>query len=173
MPVAQVWGTALIAISSPGDSDNWFSRIMRFKNQHGYPLFFSYQFRDVCKNCRKLEPSEMIKCTHMKNAQTQAFHKDREKRSKHSQAYQQQGMGDRDLEENFGIITRSENCAFSEDLIRHVFEGPRTQTIPQDVGYDIKEVVVCVDPNGGGSSRTAIVIGYLNQRTNEIVVSFL
>lgn len=98
-------------------------------------------------------------------------HKERSKTIKYGKLYDIAGLRDKNLQEQWGQITRSANCAFRENSIDIMFENP-AKLESGDVGYNIKTIHCCIDPNGGGKNRTAIVIGYLNERSGEVVVSY-
>ncbi len=110
----------------------------------------------------------MMKCSHKKEAIPK--HKEKGKTIKYGKLYDMAGRQHQNLQENYGEITRSMNCAFREDLVDMAFRKP-IHLSPEDVQTHIKSIHCCIDPNGGGKNRTAIVLGYLNQRTNQIVVS--
>lgn len=110
----------------------------------------------------------MIRCTHKKGAIP--VHKERGKTIKYGKLYDIAGLRHKNLQENWGEITRSINCAFPEHLVDLVFENKINVRI-EDIGTYIKTIHTCIDPNGGGKNRTAVVIGYLNERTGNVVVS--
>ncbi len=186
LPVHEVDGTALICISSPGDSSNWFSVVMRAKHPETMePLLPAFHFRNICRECQELEPLKMILCDHIDDTAI-ADHKDRSKQTLHGHICDVVGAGDAHIREshgkkkqNFskfkkivflGIDTRPAASAFPQDLIDDVFDVRRRSRIqPID---RIEEIVCTIDPNGGGSSRSAVMIGYLNKRTESLVVSF-
>jgi len=168
LPVATVWSTALIAISSPKDSDNWFTRLMRVTDATGKDVFMSFSFQSVCRECKKLEPREMVRCTHTKN--TTPLHKDKHKMDKLQLAYEMENMTEEYMQEHLGIPTRSSDCAYAETLLQKITDLPRVVTDPQHVYKSIREVVMCIDPNGGGMNRCGLLIGYLNAANDDIVV---
>jgi hypothetical protein len=171
LPVANVRGTSLLVITSPGDDENWVSQIIKATDENGNPLVFNHTFTSVCKYCRKLSPTEMIRCTHKKGAIP--MHKERSKTIKYGKLYDLAGLRHKNLQENWGEITRSINCAFPEHLIELAFDVDNKVNVRvDDIGTYIKTIHVCVDPNGGGKNRTAVAIGYLNERTGNVVVSF-
>lgn len=166
-PVTTVWSTALIAISSPKDSDNWFTRLMRVKTD-GKPTYITYSFDAVCRKCKKLPAREMVQCTHTKHSTP--LHKDRQKMDKMLVAYQAEGLEQEYFQENLGLPTRSADCAFSEMYLDKIMNLPRVITDSQHIYKYIREILMCIDPNGGGMNRSAIVFGYFNEVTDEIVV---
>jgi len=168
VPVATVWSTALIAISSPKDNDNWFTRLMQIET-NGERVFMSFSFNAVCRACKKLEPREMVQCTHTKHSVP--LHKDQQKMDKILLAYEAEGLEQEYMQENLGIPTRCSDCAYSEVYLSQILEMPRVITDAQHIYKYVREIVMCIDPNGGGMNRCGIVMGYLNEMTDEIVVS--
>jgi len=111
-----------------------------------------------------------MQCSHKKEAIPK--HKERGKTIKYGKLYDMAGLRHKNLQENWGEITRSINCAFREDLIDQVFNPDNFVKVnAEDIQYHIKSIHCCIDPNGGGKSRTAIALGYLNENTKQIVVS--
>jgi len=161
----------MILISSPEDSDNWFSRLLSLKNENGKNILFSFKFVSVCEECRKKPPQEMKKSKMAKNAIPP--HKEKKKTLKYGKAYESEGLQDQNLRENYGEITKSTNCSFPSHLIDNVF-GPEgvVKLVHNDLIYNIKRITCAIDPNGGGKNRTAIWFGYYNLRTGNNVVSF-
>jgi len=168
LPVATVWSTALIAISSPKDSDNWFTRLMRVTDATGKDVFMSFSFQSVCRECKKLEPREMVRCTHTKNETP--LHKDQHKMAKLQLAYEMENMTEEYMQEHLGIATRSTDCAYAETLLQNLTDLQRVVTDPQHVYKSIREVIMCIDPNGGGMNRCGLLIGYLNETNDDLVV---
>jgi len=168
-PVAMVKGTAVIHCSSPADQDNWYSRALQMVDPvAGELLHLTYGFISPCEPCHLLDPREMVKCTHV--PQTIPLHKDPEKLRKAQQEYEQEGMAEHNLRENHGRITRSSRCVFTIRQLQSFFNKPRIRTNPAHTHSSIQRVLMCIDPNGGGLNRCGLVIGYLNQHDNSLVV---
>jgi len=83
LPVHEVDGTALICISSPGDTTNWFSVVMNARHPETQKsLLPAFHFRNICRYCQELEPLKMILCNHIDDVAV-AGHKDKTKQSLH------------------------------------------------------------------------------------------
>ena len=63
-----------------------------------------------------------------------------------------------------GVAASDFTACFQKEDIDTLWSNPRTQTVAAP-----DEIFVCIDPNGGGLSKMAIVSGYFNG--NELVVS--
>ncbi|MHA1682405.1 MAG: hypothetical protein ACTSUE_15820 [Promethearchaeota archaeon] len=100
----------LIAISSAAaaDGDNWISRMLNIKDVAGESIISSNSVQVVCKACRKLEPKEMIKCRHIKevNLRRERERESKARRERFSKAYEQEGLGEENRQENLGVTTR-------------------------------------------------------------------
>lgn len=168
LPVIPVNGTALIGISSPKGPSNWFTRFIGLRDRKGNQLFMSFAFQTICATCRKLEPAKMVTCSHVKD-QT-PLHLDQGKRDILSVAYEKMGMSEEFQQEHMGKIARSSLCAFSERQIRYIAEKSEAVHSREDVAFNVKSVIMTLDPNGGGSNRSGLIIGYMNERTTKFVV---
>ena len=172
IPVAMVDKTAFIAISSPKNESNWFSNVFRYKTPDGKPMFVTHSFKNICADCKTKGPIEMMKCPH--SQASKPAHKDDEKARRFKPLYDNEGMSDNYAQEMRGIITRSSDTAFAEDELKCLFDiDSRWKTTFINIGTkkSIQEILVCVDPNGGGSSYAAITIGYVDTKEGKTVVS--
>ena len=57
--------TALVALSSPEGTHNWFSKLINF-TLDGERLFRICDCQLICEECQKLELEERVKCIHVK-----------------------------------------------------------------------------------------------------------
>ena len=65
MPLLEIETTALICISTPQDSTNFYSMMFEMKDAAGELLFNQIQLRMVCEDCKaSANPAD---CTHMKH----------------------------------------------------------------------------------------------------------
>jgi len=65
VPLLEIETTALICISTPQDSTNFYSMMFEMKDAGGELLFNQIQLQMVCEDC-KLGPNPS-QCTHMKH----------------------------------------------------------------------------------------------------------
>ena len=171
LPVVHVKNTVLICITSPEDENNWFSQVISYKDEDGKPLVFSAKFTHICERCAKLDPTKWRLCTHGSGANP--TFKNRESNRKWGKVYRLAGNADADLRENFGVITAVGEPCFQREKIERAFDARRY--IMEDPAMtaadrEIPCIFACIDPNGGGSNNSAIVIGYRNLRTQRVVV---
>lgn len=172
VPVIHVKYTVLICISSPSDDNNWFSRIMSYKDEEGKPLVFSHKFTHVCRKCAKKSPAMWKLCTHTKGMDP-AF-KSKQSKEKWGKISELEGNLDTHLREDWGIITTSHEPCFPRERIEYIFNKANFYNPPK---YDavrskyIHCLFACIDPNGGGMNNSAIVIGYRDMLENKVIVS--
>jgi len=168
-----MYGTALIIISSPEGEDNWYSRIVNLKDDTGSPIFLSHIFRRICPKHRKMGPRGMTECKCIKGAHP--MHKDISKRRKYQKAYEMEGKEEEDLQENYGVITRPKGRCFVDADIKSSIDpnAPRIRVTTDDISNCVKLITVTIDPDCAGKCKTGIAIGFVNERTNDYVVSIL
>jgi hypothetical protein len=150
--------TALIALSSPEGSQNYFSKLINFKLD-GESLFRVCDCQLVCEDCRKLDRELQIKCNHVK--QTPPWLSEERTRK-----WKMITMSDpaTALREYAGIIEDDFQPCFSKELLNRMFTNP-----PVSIAYSPKYIFVAVDPNGGGISQLAICSGYYDEGLNFVV----
>ena len=146
VPLLELETTALICISTPQDSSNFYSMMFEMVDQAGEKLFNQIQVSMVCDDC-KLGPHPE-KCTHMKHLLPKW-----KSGGKQDMVRQIYGDNAKDmLRESMGVTT-NDNCALFEDKWLDTF----SKRSPYTPGSTPQVVFVACDPNGGGSSQMAIV----------------
>lgn len=157
VPLLELETTALICISTPQDSSNFYSMMFEMVDAGGEKLFNQIQISMVCEDC-KLGPHPE-KCTHMKHLLPKW-------KSGGKQDMVRQIYGDNTedmLRESMGVTT-NDSCAIFQDSWLDVFSN-RSPFV--SAGTPAVIFVAC-DPNGGGSSQMAIVSLY--QENNNFAV---
>ena len=149
VPLLELETTALICISTPQDSSNFYSMMFEMVDQGGEKLFNQIQISMVCEDCKLSAHPE--KCTHMKHLLPKW-------KSGGKQDMVRQIYGDNTedmLRESMGVTTNDSNAIFQDDWLDVFTSRPpyTSQTTP-------RVVFVACDPNGGGSSQMAIVSLY-------------
>jgi hypothetical protein len=161
LPILQMKNTALIALSSPGDSDNYMSRLIEAKD--GADAWFKVvQAVMVCSECRKLSREKQLMCQHVPHT---AHWLSKRKFERLKLLYKDApGTG---LREYAGMVVSDHAPCFNPDHIAMFAEGQHvvTQSAPDFI-------YVAADPSGGGPSHCAIVSGFFN-RDGKFVVSIL
>lgn len=152
VPLLELETTALICISTPQDSSNFYSMMFEMVDAAGEKLFNQIQVSMVCDDC-KLGPHPE-KCTHMKHLLPKW-----KSGGKQDMVRQIYGDNAKDmLRESMGVTT-NDNCAlFQDEWIKQFTD--RSLYAP---GSTPRVVFVACDPNGGGSSQMAIVSLFQDQ----------
>ena len=146
VPLLELETTALICISTPQDSSNFYSMMFEMVDQAGEKLFNQIQISMVCDDC-KLGPHPE-QCTHMKHLLPKW-------KSGGKQDMVRQIYGDNTedmLRESMGVTT-NDSCALFQDEWIKLFSSRSPYTFRNVPSF----VFVACDPNGGGSSQMAIV----------------
>jgi hypothetical protein len=152
--------TALLALSSPESSENYYSQLLTMKDKTtGLPFFRIVDCFMICEECRKLEKDEQIKCNHIK--QTAHWLSGRKTDRLVSLYAADPSTAIRELK---GIVDDDFTPCFRKEDIERMFAAP-----PVMIVFSPKYVYVSVDPNGGGPSLMAIVSGYYDTDANFIV----
>lgn len=146
VPLLELETTALICISTPQDSSNFYSMMFEMVDQAGEKLFNQIQISMVCEDCKAGPHPE--KCTHMKHLLPKW-----KSGGKQDMVRQIYGENTTDmLRESMGVTTNNSSCIFQDDwLDTFASRDPYVEITPPRV------VFVACDPNGGGSSQMAIV----------------
>ena len=164
VPLLGIKNTVLFMISTPSDSYNIFSRIMRMKDSKGRPLFLLIDLELSCKRCKDKGAPE--RCTH---------------RLKHLPPWKSVGkqelmnalMQDKKetmARENYGIVTDDGQSYIHKTAIDRWFAQPRERITAIN---DAKVVVVCVDPNdGAGKNASEMAIASIALCWGRMVVRF-
>jgi hypothetical protein len=165
---------ALVAISTPLDEMNWFTKLMQFTtkrnvidengNTNEIEEFFFHTLHIglVCENCAKSQSADkMIQCVHM--AHMEPPWKGGDRRDRIKQVSMEFGDVARGLRETFGKVIGDDNRSFPQDKIRALL-GPEHQ---ERTCHNPSFIVMTIDPGAGGNSETAIASGYfLNEPQN-------
>ena len=146
VPLLEVENTALICISTPQDSMNFYSEMFTLKTPDGKALFNTLEVSLVCAACKASENPE--RCPHMSDEippwkslqkldMVKAIYGDKTELLKR---------------ESMGVITEDMMSVFREKFVNSLFDRPR---------YKLRKlplfVFVACDPNGGGDSEMGLV----------------
>jgi len=146
VPLLELETTALICISTPQDSSNFYSMMFEMVDAGGEKLFNQIQIQMVCEDCKLSAHPE--KCTHMKHLLPKW-------KSGGKQDMVRQIYGDNSadmLRESMGVTT-NDSCAVFQDSWLNVFTSRSVYTPVNTPSF----IFCACDPNGGGSSQMAIV----------------
>jgi len=151
VPLLELETTALICISTPQDSSNFYSMMFEMRDMAGEKLFNQISVSMVCDDCKAGGQPE--KCTHMKHLLPKW-------KSGGKQDMVRQIYGDNSadmLRESMGVTTNDSSCVFDDKWL-NVFTSRPLYTPKNTPSF----IFVAVDPNGGGNSQMAIVTLYMD-----------
>ena len=159
VPLLELATTALICISTPMGTDNFYSQMFQMKDAAGKKLFNSIELSLVCDEC-KAGPNP-ADCTHMKHLLPRW-----KSGAKNDMVRQIYGDNTTDmLRESLGMTTEASSSLFDANWIKgfsernnYVFESPP------------KFIWIACDPNGGGASEMGIV-SLTMEKNNYIILS--
>lgn len=146
VPLLEVDKTALICISTPQDSLNFYSEMFTMKGPDGKELFRNIQVGLACEACKAAGKADT--CEH--NQDEIPPWKSREKFDMVKALY-----GDRKdllMRESMGIITEDQTSLYRKDWVDHFSRSIVGIADPMP-----RFILVACDPNGGGDSNMAIV----------------
>jgi len=150
VPMLELTNTALLAISTPLDEFNYYSKLVEQKDEHGEPFFKTIKAGRVCDDCSRLDYEQMIKCQHVEDT---AHWKNKTKLGRLQILFE--GDEARGLRELGGIAASDFTPCFAKEYINTLFENEAWNTIVSP-----EALYLTVDPNGGGASKMAIASGY-------------
>lgn len=153
--------------------ENWYSKVISYKDENGEPLVMSAQFRNVCPKCRLKDPRDWPSCDHVSPI-PDADHKSAKAMEKWTKVYEAHGLDSVAQRENFGMITEDEHTCFNALNIERCFmEFYRPElSLEEARSGNIPFLFTCIDPNGGSmdANYTALATGYRNIKTGDVVL---
>lgn len=153
--------TCLMCLSSPEGDSNYYSQLLNLKRAGtNEPFFKTIDCLQICDECKKLERTEQIKCTHVKsNAHWLSARKVNELKTS---LYQDRPADA--LREFVGAVVSDYLPALCKTEIARMFDMPRiiTQSAP-------KYIFTCCDPSGGGPSMLSLASAYFNMSGHLVV----
>lgn len=145
VPLLELETTALICISTPQDSTNFYSLMFEMKDPAGNALFNQQKIEMVCEDCKKgPNPAD---CTHMKHLLPRW-------KSSGKQDMVRQIYGDNAtdmLRESMGMTT-SDACSVFHDTWVQAFKNRPLYKFNNAPMY----IFIGCDPNGGGESEMCV-----------------
>jgi hypothetical protein len=173
IPLLEMVVTCLIAISTPLNEFNFFSKLLTLKDDQGEPFFDVIHIGLVCDECMKLENySEQLKCQHKRD--TLPPWKSAARNERFKKLYVETGNASLGLRENAGVVANDHKTVFP----RKLFEGLLVDQKPErllDIGrlnIEVPLLWITCDPDADGPSEMAIVSGFINTRYPNVLPHF-
>lgn len=145
VPLLELETTALICISTPQDSTNFYSLMFEMKDPSGAHLFNQQKIEMVCEDCKRGPHPE--NCTHMKHLLPRW-------KSGAKQDMVKQIYGDNAtdmLRESMGMTTNDSCSVFAERWVQ-AFKAREPYVLKNRPKY----IFIGCDPNGGGESEMCV-----------------
>ena len=145
VPLLELETTALICISTPQDSTNFYSLMFEMKDPSGAHLFNQQKIEMVCEDCKRGPHPE--NCTHMKHLLPRW-------KSGAKQDMVKQIYGDNAtdmLRESMGVTTNDSCSVFHQRWVENFKKRPPYAFVNRP-----KYIFIGCDPNGGGDSEMCV-----------------
>jgi hypothetical protein len=156
VPLMSVEHTALLAITSPGDDQNYVSIIQDLKNADGQPLMRNVRVGMACDQCIK----SGVECKH-KYQKLPAWKS--EDRHELMTAVYKQNDNARKREIDAQVLQNHERV-FSRNDINHLAEAA-----PYQLKYEVQVIEVGIDPSGGGPGSEYTIVSSCVEDGNDVV----
>jgi hypothetical protein len=150
IPLIEVRNTALVAISTPLDSSNYYSTLIAMKDEDGKDVFDVLQAQAACAACVE-QLDDPSKCPHVQLERPSWKSKEKQQVVKAMYEGNQQTL----MRESMGIVTETSGGVFLKQCVKHLFSKPRVQ-----FSAGVRHIYVAIDPCGGGESKFAMCSVY-------------
>jgi len=158
VPLMGLKTTSVLAISTPGTSDNWYSSLLEKVDSRGDLIFSCYTAQSTCIGCKLNGTADTCKHT----AAEIAPWKSKAKRDVTQAMYSDnKALAMRELS---GVVADDVNCAYNRLLVLNLFSKPRFTL--RDAMHHPPVIFVAIDPCGGGASQFAIASMFFVSRKN-------
>jgi len=159
VPIHTVNDTALIAISTPDDEFNYFSKLLELKrDDKGTPLFLTLQVRQVCDPCREARK----RCRHYEDLLPPW------RSAKNQKVTEQIMKSNPDLyaREMLGVVRSNDTLFVFDPKLVDAFY----QREPYRFSLTPGVVWVGIDPSGGGSLSNYAIVSMAFERGQNVVI---
>lgn len=159
VPLLEMDRTALLCISTPQDSLNFYSGMMEMKHPNtGLPLFRTIKVGLACDAC--IAAGKPEKCTHQSSLVPEW--KSSSKHSMIKALYDMAGKGEMMQRESMGLVTENQSSCFDVAMIEAAFDEPFDMA---PFFTRTRWLFCCVDPTGGGRScLAAVTVAFVENR---------
>lgn len=157
-PLLEVECAAFIGISTVLDEFNFFSKLLKLKDEDGDDFFDTIMIDTVCRECKKLPEEEHEKCTHLDDTVLPPW-KSKVKYNRSKLLQSVDTNKGRNARESMGLITGDYNQALVTRYVKEIMD------INTRSYYTLKKspkrLYITIDPDGGGKSRLSIISGFI------------
>jgi hypothetical protein len=160
VPLLTVEHTAMLAITSPGDEQNYISVIQDLKNADGGDLFYNIQIGMMCEKCKN---EEKEKCVHQLKRLPNWKSEGRHDLVRAVYGQQNQEAMKREAE---GMVVSNRVYLFGKKDM-NAFEKRELYNFE----YDVQIIDVAMDPSGGGAQSDWTIVSKCIENGKQIVRS--
>ena len=165
IPLLEMVVTCLIAISTPLNEFNFFSKLLALFDDNGQPFFDVIHIGLVCDECQKLEShTEKLKCSHKRD--TLPPWKSASRNERFKKLFIETGNAALGLRENSGQVANDFKTIFSRKSLEGFLIDPKPPRLLDlaRLQIDIPLLFITCDPNADGPSEMSLVSGFINTR---------
>lgn len=169
LPLVEMRNSLLVCISTPLGPDNFYSALMDLQDpETGEYVFYRIRVISLCEECQKKSADF---CPHLGPVDVPEWKaSSTDKKARHVQLMYGTDTEARMLETK-GLAVASSTSALDRSNLHTLFnESPRAGIRELDNHIGPSNVLVCCDPNGGGTSHLAIAAVYREPWSKRIVV---
>jgi hypothetical protein len=151
VPALAVNHTTMLAITTPQDPTNYFSRLLQYKRKDGSLMFLVQALGLACKAC--LDKNMASKCNHMSSVLPKW-----KSEVRHEQQRAIYGEENKHLfeQETLGLVVHDSSRVFPEEDIKAFADSP-----PYNFHSSPYIIWSFIDPSGGGTQSAVVVVSII------------
>lgn len=157
-PLLEVECAAFIGISTVLDEFNFFSKLLKLKDEDGDNFFDTIMIDTVCKECKKLPEEEHEKCTHLDDTVLPPW-KSKVKYARSKILQSVDANRGRNARESMGLITGDYNQALDTKYVKQTMDKDKRRY--HVLKRSPERLYITIDPDGGGKSRMSVMSGFV------------
>ena len=157
-PLLEVECAAFIGISTVLDEFNFFSKLLKLKDEDGDDFFDTIMIDTVCRECKRLPEEEHEKCTHLDDTVLPPW-KSKVKYARSKILQSVDTNRGRNARESMGLITGDYNQALVSRNVKQTMDKDKRRY--HRLTKSPNRLYITVDPDGGGRSRMSVISGFI------------
>eukprot|EP00854_Cymbomonas_tetramitiformis_P009764 gene9764-11568_t len=157
VPLLNVRDTALLAISTPLDENNFYSTLLRMKEPNSdEPMFYVLEVTLICPTCAERGVKDV--CEHRREL-LPPWKSDHRREEMTRMLFESQPQ--MYMQEQLGIPSGADACCYDRESLARFAKRVRYQVDTSTINPIGHNVYMAIDTCGGGNNMMAIVSGYL------------
>ncbi|KAK3261901.1 hypothetical protein CYMTET_29223 [Cymbomonas tetramitiformis] len=167
VPLLNVRDTALLAISTPLDENNFYSTLLRMKEPNSdEPMFYVLEVTLICPTCAERGVKDV--CEHRREL-LPPWKSDHRREEMTRMLFESQPQ--MYMQEQLGIPSGADACCYDRESLARFAKRVRYQVDTSTINPIGHNVYMAIDTCGGGNNMMAIVSGYLTVQHDLVVIS--